>query len=164
MLQTQRIFSAMLDELVMDVTLQSHHESIRSKVVCFVCHTRYACLYPGTMITYLCSGCPVVDPVNVPCAIYLNLVLIKLQVHIPGSSTGGDANQVASGSTAHAPSRAATPSSAASNEFAAAKVSATGTSTPTGKDGNLYLPCVVCLRQVGLNFFFVLSAFLQFCL
>lgn len=39
--QTARVFSAMLDELIMDATLQSHHEVARGRAVCGVCHTRY---------------------------------------------------------------------------------------------------------------------------
>lgn len=31
----------MLDDLVMDATLQSHHEVARSRAVCHICHTRY---------------------------------------------------------------------------------------------------------------------------
>jgi hypothetical protein len=31
----------MVDEIVMDTVLQSHHEVMRSKAVCHVCHTRY---------------------------------------------------------------------------------------------------------------------------
>ncbi|KIM48414.1 hypothetical protein M413DRAFT_230934 [Hebeloma cylindrosporum] len=37
---TARVFSAMLDELIMDATLQSHHEVARGRAVCGVCHTR----------------------------------------------------------------------------------------------------------------------------
>jgi len=37
---SSRIFSTMLDDLVLDATLQSHHEIARSRVVCRVCHTR----------------------------------------------------------------------------------------------------------------------------
>jgi hypothetical protein len=37
--QTSRIFSAMLNDLIMDVTLQSHHEIARSRTVCNICHT-----------------------------------------------------------------------------------------------------------------------------
>ncbi|PPQ97171.1 hypothetical protein CVT26_000434 [Gymnopilus dilepis] len=37
---TARIFSSMLDELIMDATLQSHQEVLRAKSVCPVCNTR----------------------------------------------------------------------------------------------------------------------------
>lgn len=37
---SNRIFSAMLEELLMDVVLQSHQEIARSKSVCEICHTR----------------------------------------------------------------------------------------------------------------------------
>ncbi|KAK7064406.1 hypothetical protein R3P38DRAFT_2824306 [Favolaschia claudopus] len=95
-----RIFSVLLDDLVMDITLQSHHETARSRSVCSVCKTR-------------CSS-----------------------VHAPGPS------QVASQS---APSRPSTP--------AANGASGTGTSTPTSTkaDGNLYMECVNCSRQVASN-------------
>ncbi|KAF8845392.1 hypothetical protein BDN67DRAFT_455048 [Paxillus ammoniavirescens] len=35
-----RLFSAMLDDLVMDAALRGHHEIIRSRAVCHICHTR----------------------------------------------------------------------------------------------------------------------------
>ncbi|KAF9535545.1 hypothetical protein CPB83DRAFT_841950 [Crepidotus variabilis] len=109
-----RILSAMLDELILDTTLKSHHEVARSKTVCPVCNTR-------------CGA-----------------------IHTPGSSSSA-ANE-SSQFSAKAPSRAATPSSAASNEFTLAKQNANGISTPTGgKDGNLYLECVVCSRQISSN-------------
>ncbi|KAJ7042462.1 hypothetical protein C8F04DRAFT_78426 [Mycena alexandri] len=94
-----RIFSAMLEDLVMDVTLQSHHETARSRSICPVCKTR-------------CSS-----------------------VHAPTHS------QVGSQSL---PSRPSTPAANGSG--------GTGTSTPTGKpDGNLYLECVNCSRQIASN-------------
>ncbi|EKM48266.1 uncharacterized protein PHACADRAFT_214878 [Phanerochaete carnosa HHB-10118-sp] len=37
---SNRIFSSMLEELLMDVVLQSHQEIARSKSVCEICHTR----------------------------------------------------------------------------------------------------------------------------
>jgi hypothetical protein len=48
MLQTARVFSAMLDELTMDATLQSHHEIARGRAVCGVCHTRY--VFPSCVL------------------------------------------------------------------------------------------------------------------
>ena len=39
-LKTTRIFSALLDELILDATLQSHHEVARSRAVCPVCNTQ----------------------------------------------------------------------------------------------------------------------------
>ncbi|KAF9480469.1 hypothetical protein BDN70DRAFT_905784 [Pholiota conissans] len=38
---TARVFAAMLEELVMDATLQSHHEVARGRAVCAVCKTRH---------------------------------------------------------------------------------------------------------------------------
>jgi hypothetical protein len=47
MWQSKRIFSAMLDELIFDVALEAHHEVLKGKSVCQVCHTRYVhCLSP----------------------------------------------------------------------------------------------------------------------
>ncbi|KDR84781.1 hypothetical protein GALMADRAFT_289033 [Galerina marginata CBS 339.88] len=37
---TARVFAAMLDELVMDATLQSHREVLRARSVCSVCNTQ----------------------------------------------------------------------------------------------------------------------------
>ncbi|KAJ7706410.1 hypothetical protein B0H17DRAFT_1037084 [Mycena rosella] len=89
-----RIFSAMLEDIVMDVTLQSHHETARSRSICPVCKTRWA-------------------------------------LHTPANS------QVAS--QPGLPSRPSTPAAG------------TGTSTPTSSkaEGNLYLECVNCSRQIA---------------
>ncbi|KAJ7786086.1 hypothetical protein B0H16DRAFT_17107 [Mycena metata] len=93
-----RIFSAMLEDLVMDVTLQSHHETARSRSICPVCKTRCSSVHPPTH------------------------------------------SQVASQSL---PSRPSTPAANGSG--------GTGTSTPTKSDGNLYLECVNCSRQIASN-------------
>ncbi|KAJ7293364.1 hypothetical protein C8J57DRAFT_24023 [Mycena rebaudengoi] len=94
---TTRIFSSMLEDIVMDVALQSHHETARSRSICTVCQTR-------------CSS-----------------------VHTPSTSQ-----------VVLQPSRQSTPSEARGG---------TGTSTPTSvkADGNLYLECVNCSRQIASN-------------
>lgn len=35
------MFSAMISDLVMDTTLQAHHEVQKLNVLCDICHTRY---------------------------------------------------------------------------------------------------------------------------
>ncbi|KAF8168313.1 hypothetical protein B0H34DRAFT_855071 [Crassisporium funariophilum] len=113
---TALIFSAMLDELVMDATLQSHHEVARGNALCKVCNTR-------------CGS-----------------------IHTPGAT---DSQSSASGLAAT--SSADTPSSASSTDPAKTLPNGsfgTGTSTPTtsGKaDGNLFLECVSCNRQIASN-------------
>ncbi|KAJ7492834.1 hypothetical protein FB451DRAFT_551635 [Mycena latifolia] len=96
-----RIFSAMLEDIVMDITLQSHHETARSRSICPVCKTRCRCS----------------------------------SVHTPSNS------QVVS--QPPLPSRPSTPAASGS--------AGTGTSTPTSAkaDGNLYLECVNCSRQIA---------------
>ncbi|KAJ6604436.1 hypothetical protein DFH09DRAFT_309406 [Mycena vulgaris] len=96
-----RIFSAMLEDIVMDITLQSHHETARSRSICPVCKTR-------------CSS-----------------------VHTPSTSQAGSQPPL--------PSRPSTPAASGSV--------GTGTSTPTSTkaDGNLYLECVNCSRQIASN-------------
>ena len=39
--QASRLFDAMLDDIVVDVTLQSHQEVAQSRRKCDVCHTQY---------------------------------------------------------------------------------------------------------------------------
>lgn len=39
-IQAARLFSAMLEDLVMDAALQSHHEIARSRAPCQICRTR----------------------------------------------------------------------------------------------------------------------------
>lgn len=105
---TSRIFSAMLNDLMMDVTLQSHHEIARSRTICCICHT-------------LCSS-----------------------VHTPTPTTLAPQITVS-------PTRADSPSSVPELK-ANNGSSGTGTNTPTSvKDGNSYLECVNCSRQVASN-------------
>ncbi|KAJ3498027.1 hypothetical protein NLJ89_g10273 [Agrocybe chaxingu] len=109
---TARIFSAMLDELVTEATLQSHHEVARSRAVCPVCNTR-------------CGSSEYFSP----------------ELHTPGSASAINNEALQASVAAQAALRADTPSSSGSNDVAAkSNVNGTGTSTPTsGKDGNLYL-------------------------
>ncbi|KAG1749719.1 uncharacterized protein EDB91DRAFT_761172 [Suillus paluster] len=44
---TSKIFSAMLDDLAMDAALQSHHQLLRSRAVCRICHTRCGMVHPN---------------------------------------------------------------------------------------------------------------------
>ena len=44
--QSNRIFSSMVEDLLMDIVLQSHQEIARAKSVCEICHTRYAIARP----------------------------------------------------------------------------------------------------------------------
>ncbi|KAJ3568976.1 hypothetical protein NP233_g5357 [Leucocoprinus birnbaumii] len=37
---SKRIFSAMLDELIFDVAIEAHHEVMKGKALCSICHTR----------------------------------------------------------------------------------------------------------------------------
>lgn len=39
-IQATRLFSAMLEDLVMDAALQGHHETARGRVPCQICRTR----------------------------------------------------------------------------------------------------------------------------
>ncbi|KAF9459474.1 hypothetical protein BDZ94DRAFT_1268261 [Collybia nuda] len=99
---TSRIFSAMLEDLIIDATLQSHHEVARSRAVCRVCHTRCGSMHSSIAST--AASQPITSRADTP------------------SLTGDKA----SGS------------------------SGTGTNTPTSvKDGNLYLECVNCARQIA---------------
>ncbi|KAG6911764.1 hypothetical protein DXG01_000010 [Tephrocybe rancida] len=90
-----RIFSAMLNDLVMDATLQAHQEVLRSRTVCPVCNT----CAPST----------------------------SAAASLPGTPASADVK-------------------GANNS------SGTGSNTPTGvKDGNLYMECVNCSRQIASN-------------
>ncbi|KNZ71464.1 hypothetical protein J132_09789, partial [Termitomyces sp. J132] len=110
-----RIFSAMVNDLVMDVTLQAQQEVLRSRMLCPVCNT-YA-LYSGSAY---------------------------LIVHAPGPSGATSQPSVAS-------SRPSTPASTVDGRVAN-NSAGTGTNTPTSaKDGNLYLECVNCSRQIASN-------------
>ncbi|KAG2154536.1 hypothetical protein DEU56DRAFT_769111 [Suillus clintonianus] len=44
---TSKIFSAMLDDLTMDAALQAHHQLLRSRAVCRICHTRCGMVHPN---------------------------------------------------------------------------------------------------------------------
>ncbi|KAJ7225734.1 hypothetical protein GGX14DRAFT_422031 [Mycena pura] len=94
-----RLFNVMLEDLVMDVTLQSHHEVARSLSVC--------------------------------------------SLHCPSAKFHAPANPP----VASQPPPLSRPSTPAANGSGG-----TGTSTPTSaKDGNLYLECLSCSRQIASN-------------
>ena len=38
--QSNRIFSSMVEDLLMDIVLQSHQEIARNRAICDICHTR----------------------------------------------------------------------------------------------------------------------------
>ncbi|KIK46261.1 hypothetical protein CY34DRAFT_439850 [Suillus luteus UH-Slu-Lm8-n1] len=44
---TSKLFSAMLDDLAMDAALQAHHQLLRSRAVCRICHTRCGLVHPN---------------------------------------------------------------------------------------------------------------------
>nr|GAT47877.1 predicted protein [Mycena chlorophos] len=104
-----RLFNVMLEDLVMDVALQSHHEVSRSLSVCSV--------YAAQVFKQQPSCC-VLDAV--------------FAVHVPPPMATLPAQTL--------PSRPSTP---VQNGSASA-----GTSTPT-KEGNMYIDCVVCSRQIA---------------
>ncbi|KAF8078368.1 hypothetical protein FPV67DRAFT_49438 [Lyophyllum atratum] len=124
---TARIFSAMVNELVMDATLQAHHEVIRSRTICRICNTQCAVISSSLDLHTYAGGAD-------SCG----------AVHAPGSSTAtSQATMLAS--------RAGTPASAVDAKTTNGS-SGTGTNTPTSvKDGNLYMDCVNCSRQIASN-------------
>lgn len=75
--QASRLFDAMLDDIVIDVALQSHQEVARSRRKCDVCHTQCVlspmglCLQLGSVLTHPYVTCAVADKV-------------RLVLHCPG--------------------------------------------------------------------------------
>ena len=49
--QASRLFAAMLDDIVVDVAMQSHQEVARSRRKCDVCYTQ--CVFPAQMTCFL---------------------------------------------------------------------------------------------------------------
>jgi hypothetical protein len=47
--QASRLFEALLDDIVVDVALQSHQEVARNRRKCDVCHTQYVSLQSGLL-------------------------------------------------------------------------------------------------------------------
>lgn len=46
--QASRLFEALLDDIVVDVALQSHQEEARNRRKCDICHTQYVSLQKAT--------------------------------------------------------------------------------------------------------------------
>ena len=133
----------MLNDIVLDAALQSHHEVARSRAICHVCNTRYA-PFPLQLSQYAhFHGLKDVAWVRKQnCVQYVcsYTLLFLLIVHVPGPST-------CISQAVPPPSRPATPSV----EIKVGNGSvATGTSTPTSvkTDGTIYLNCVNCNRPV----------------
>jgi hypothetical protein len=56
--QALRLFDAMLDDIVVDVALQSHQEVARSRRKCDVCHTQYVCFaFSDELLTAWLGSC-----------------------------------------------------------------------------------------------------------
>ncbi|KAF8971546.1 hypothetical protein BDZ97DRAFT_1936716 [Flammula alnicola] len=156
---TARVFAAMLDELVMDAALQSHHEVARGRAVCAVCKTRYVFIsYPLQVMAAAAVKMRMISWVTTDHVVLLYLYIHSTEymlyrcgsIHTPGSAGGNEAS--ASGHAAA--SRANTPSSAGSNDVAMkGQPNGTGTSTPTSlkADGSMYLECVSCSRQIAYS-------------
>ncbi|OBZ79619.1 hypothetical protein A0H81_00542 [Grifola frondosa] len=102
---SSRIYSVMIEELLMDVVLEAHQEIAQSRTVCDICHTR-----------------PRTRPLKSSPA--GRELVIKTPI------TVGDAR----------------PPDAHSS-------TGTGTNTPVKMDGNIYLECLNCKRQVGADNF-----------
>jgi hypothetical protein len=70
--QASRLFAAMLDDIVVDVALQSHQEVARSRRKCDVCHTQYVLSNGPLTVWFVANGtCAVADKV-------------RLVLHYPG--------------------------------------------------------------------------------
>ena len=122
----------MLEEVLLDVVLQSHQELARSKAICNICHTRYV-WRPSRSNVYLrihtqlrlwyvgqsSSWWICIDP---------------SQVHVPGQS----------GSVQD--SSSARPSPPDGTKALDGNTAGTGTNTPT--NGTVYYDCTNCGRQV----------------
>ena len=134
-IQAARLFAAMLDDIVMDATLQSHHEIARGRVSCQICRTRSAHFIIMSQSSYPLSCCT-----GGICYTRLsNLVNRRI---------------LKSFCTVHGSNGHALPQDAGSVEVPSSSSKTlpnTGTSTPTTvKDGNILFECTMCKRQVRL--------------
>ena len=50
--QVSRLFAAMLDDIVVDVALQSHQEVARNRRKCDVCHTQCVFIFPFLSLVF----------------------------------------------------------------------------------------------------------------
>ncbi|KAF5356361.1 hypothetical protein D9756_004236 [Leucocoprinus leucothites] len=143
---SKRIFSAMLDELIFDVAIEAHHEAMKAKSVCSVCHTRYE--YPLSSRNALIS-------------LVLSFLFDRCgSVHTPqsnGATAGGSQTSAAAGQ-AGSSSRGDTPSSETGNvmslmvndySYDGNTQGGGGGSGSGSKDGTILLDCVVCQRQIA---------------
>jgi len=160
--QTARIFSAMLDELVMDATLQSHLEVTRGRTLCTVCNTQWAFTFVFYVVRCHSLNCTSLYEIiscgssaslsSFNASLWTELLCLLLIVHVPG-------NNGSSQPSAPAPttSSADTPSSASSHDVVSKAHHngslGTGTSTPTSvkADGTVFFECVSCSRQVWFS-------------
>jgi hypothetical protein len=128
----------MLNDLIMDTALQAHHEIARSRAVCHICHTRCVNLqFPLGLYPYTAFSTGVAQ-VERSSIYHEDTITSLFVVHTPSVTP----------QITVSPARADTPSSALEAKVTNGS-SGTGTNTPTSvKDGNLYLDCVHCSRQV----------------
>lgn len=142
----------MVDEFIMDAALQSHSEVARNRSMCNVCHTRCVVRhrflharagaepYPTRVVVHSVPDAGRVSAFGLSRRI--NSLTVLRSVHNFGSSNTTQ-NGVAGSSVE---SRVGTPAGEG-------KTTGAGANTPNNvKDGNVYLDCVNCGRQVcGLS-------------
>ncbi|KXN83563.1 hypothetical protein AN958_01128, partial [Leucoagaricus sp. SymC.cos] len=121
-----RIFSAMLDELIFDVAIEAHHEVLKGKSICQICHTRCGSVHLPTQSNTTGIG---------------------------GSqtTTGGPATGAGTNSRGDTPS-SETGKAMGSGSVNGAGTPGGGNGGGNGsKDGTVLLDCVVCQRQIASN-------------
>lgn len=134
-LQSAKIFADMLDEILMDVVLQSHQEIARSVAVCDICHTRYAATHPAAVSfpTERLARLADVARVRLGWSCVWCVCADGVAAHAPGPSNLANGSQDASQD--------------GTNGFDAATAHSNGADTP---NGTIYLECTNCKRQVRI--------------
>jgi hypothetical protein len=142
------MFSAMIGDIVMDVTLQAHYEAQKSNVLCDICHTRYAYFNDVIRLAKYHS-----DVDGLVCA---NKVVAQVRVTL---RTPGCAYELFYSHSAHASSstgptntsssRPPSPSIEGKQSTPTGSVSGASTGPTNGKsDATIYFECLGCKRQV----------------
>lgn len=141
------MFSAMINDLVMDATMQAHYEVQKLNVLCDVCHTRYVYFNDVIRIVqYPSDAKGLVSAIEAVAQVRLVLGMPRF-TYKPSRSHSAHAS---SSPTNPSSSRPPSPSIEGKHSTPTGSVSGASTGPTNGKsDGTVYFECLGCKRQVS---------------
>lgn len=148
--QTALVFSAMINDLVMDATLQAHYEVQKLNALCDICHTRY--FYFNEVMCfaqYHSDANGLIHPDKAVAQVRCDLWITRF-TYEPSHSHSAHASS-STGPTNSASPRPPSPIIEGKQSTPTGSASGASTGPTNGKpDGTIYFECLGCKRQVSM--------------